>query len=87
MNDLLQELGRTQVCLKLGHRDGNNFNHANGMVLLSPSKGVRKLLFVYELYTKNHELVDNAKKTELMVFTSSKSSAQRPSGMDRSSDC
>ncbi|XP_026745431.1 uncharacterized protein LOC113506790 [Trichoplusia ni] len=71
MNDLIEELSGTAVGLRLGDRYVNNLSYADDMVLLSPSiKGLRKLIAVCERYAKEHNLVYNAKKTELLIFRS-----------------
>ncbi|XP_075984930.1 uncharacterized protein LOC142982353 [Anticarsia gemmatalis] len=71
MNDLIEELSRTPVGLRLGDRYVNNLSYADDMVLLSPSiKGLRRLLSICETYAREHDLVYNAKKTELLVFRS-----------------
>ncbi|XP_022814444.1 uncharacterized protein LOC111348165 [Spodoptera litura] len=71
MNDLIEELSGTAVGLRLGDRYVNNLSYADDMVLLSPSiKGIRRLLAICEKYAREHNLVYNAKKTEMLIFRS-----------------
>ncbi|XP_022828476.1 uncharacterized protein LOC111357912 [Spodoptera litura] len=73
MNDLIEELNGTAVGLRLGDRYVNNLSYADDMVLLSPSiKGIRKLMTICERYAREHNLVYNARKTELLVFRAGK---------------
>ncbi|KAJ0183170.1 hypothetical protein K1T71_001146 [Dendrolimus kikuchii] len=79
INELIEELSGTPVGLRLGDRFVNNLSYADDMVLLSPSiKGMRKLLSICERYAQRHQLVYNAKKTEMLIFRSGRGPSYVP---------
>lgn len=69
MNDLIVELRKTKVGCHIGNMCINNLSYADDMVLLSPSiNGLRRLISVCEQYAKEHGLIYNVNKSEMMVF-------------------
>ena len=67
INELLVKLSSTHVGCHIDGEYVNNLSYADDMVLLSPSIcGIRKLISICEGYAKQHGLIYNPKKSELL---------------------
>ena len=78
-NDLIVELNRASCGCLLGDRLVNNLNYADDMCVLAPSiKALRELLHKCEVYSSEHDILYNAKKTKCMHFASRLKLGKKP---------
>lgn len=73
VNELIEGLSSMHAGCYVGSTCINNVSYADDMVLLGPSVGaIEQLLATCETYARDHGLVYNPTKSEVMVFTAGK---------------